>query len=253
MIAALLIGRGGSVGLPNKNVYPILNRPLMSYPLLAALNSKFVDEIYVSTDSKKIEEVGKNFNVNIIKRPPELATSDALVEDVFTHGYNYIKDEKKKEIEFLVILMCNAPMILPQTIDKGIEILRKDKTIDSAVTVSGYNMFSPIRARRVEADGSLKPFIPFEQFKFKIDSNRQKQDTVYFHDCGVSVVRPNCIENIKEGLLPQKWMGKKIYPLVQKGSPGLDIDYKYELALAEYWLREKGFTEKDLQYKQKQR
>ena len=119
MIAALLIGRGGSVGLPNKNVYPILNRPLMSYPLLAALNSKFVDEIYVSTDSKKIEEVGKNFNVNIIKRPPELATSDALVEDVFTHGYNYIKDEKKKEIEFLVILMCNAPMILPQTIERN--------------------------------------------------------------------------------------------------------------------------------------
>ncbi len=96
MIAALLIGRGGSVGLPNKNVYPILNRPLMSYPLLAALNSKFVDEIYVSTDSKKIEEVGKNFNANIIKRPAELATSDALVEDVFTHGYNYIKDKKKK-------------------------------------------------------------------------------------------------------------------------------------------------------------
>jgi len=51
MIIAILIGRDGSVGIPKKNVYPILNRPLMSYPLLAAQNSKFVDEVYVSTDS----------------------------------------------------------------------------------------------------------------------------------------------------------------------------------------------------------
>ena len=46
----------------------------------------------------------------------------------------------------------------------------------------------------------------YEQFNFKIDSNRQKQDTVYFHDCGASVLRPKCIENIENGLLPQKWM-----------------------------------------------
>lgn len=247
MIMALLIGRGGSVGFPNKNVFPILKRPLMSYPLLAALNAKFVDELYVSTDCNKIENVAKKFDVHIIKRPPELATSDSLVEDVFTHGYKYVKDELKKEIELVVILMCNAPMILPSTIDKGIEILRKNKAVDSAVTVSGYNMFSPIRARRVEEDGLLHPFIPFDKFKFKIDSNRQKKDTVYFHDCGVSVVRPSCLENINEGLLPQKWMGKKIHPLIQEG--GLDIDYPYEVPIAEGWLKRNGFTEKELPYK----
>ncbi len=247
MIMALLIGRGGSVGFPNKNVHPILNRPLMSYPLLAALNSKYVDELYVSTDCKKIEGVAKNFKANIIKRPAELATSNSLVEDVFTHGYKYVKNELKKKIEFIVILMCNAPMILPSTIDEGIEVLRKNKNIDSAVTVSGYNMFTPIRARKIEDDGLLHPFIPFDKFKFKIDSNRQKKDGVYFHDCGVSVVRPHCLENIHEGLLPQKWMGKKIHPLVQEG--GLDIDYEYELPIAEGWLRRKGFTENKLPYK----
>ena len=162
MIMALLIGRGGSVGFPNKNVYPILNRPLMSYPLLAALNAKFVDELYVSTDCNKIENVAKKYDANIIKRPSELATSEALVEDVFQHGYNYVKNELKKEIELIVILMCNAPMILPSTIDEGIEVLRKNKNIDSAVTVSGYNMFTPIRARRIDKDGLLHPFIPFD-------------------------------------------------------------------------------------------
>ena len=60
MILALLIGRGGSVGLPNKNILPILGRPMMAYPLLAAKSSKNVNEIYLSTDSKKIINVGKN-------------------------------------------------------------------------------------------------------------------------------------------------------------------------------------------------
>ena len=141
--------------------------------------------------------------------------------------------------------MCNAPMILPNTIDEGINTLRKEKNIDSAVTVSAYNMFTPIRARRVK-DGLLEPFVPLDQFNFKIDSNRQKADMVYFHDCGVSVVRPECIENYKEGLLPQKWMGRKIFPLIQQG--GLDVDYEYEIPIVEGWLKSNGFRKK-LPYK----
>ena len=77
--------------------------------------------------------------------------------------------------------MCNAVSVLPETIDKGVEILRSKKDFDSAITVTGFNMFSPIRARKVAKDGSLIPFVPFENFNFKVDSNRQKKDTVYFH------------------------------------------------------------------------
>jgi CMP-N-acetylneuraminic acid synthetase len=246
----LLIGRGGSIGFPNKNTYRILNRPLMSYPLLAALNSKYLDKLYVSTDCNKIKKVTKTYkSVSIINRPTKLATSTALVDDVFVHAYNHVKNNLNRKIEFVVILMCNAPMILPSTIDKGIKFLRKNKKFDSAVTVSDYSMFSPIRARKIDKEGSLKPFIPFKNFKFKIDSNRQKKNAVYFHDCGVSVVRPECLEKISIGLLPQKWMGKKIYPLKQEG--GLDIDYAYELPLAENWLKQKGFTKKKLPYKLK--
>ena len=246
MIMALLIGRAGSVGFPNKNVYPILGRPLMSYPLLAALHSKYIDEVFVSTDCENIKNEAKNYNVTIIDRPKELATSEALVEQVFKHGYSYVKNELNKDIELIVILMCNAPMILPRTIDEGVDILRKNKNIDSAVTVSEYSMFTPIRARKVE-DGLLQPFMPLDKFNFRIDSNRQKAEMVYFHDCGTSVVRPECIENYSQGLLPQKWMGHKISPLIQQG--GLDIDYEYELPIAEGWLKKNGFTEKKLPYK----
>lgn len=249
MIVGILIGRGGSVGLPNKNILPILNRPMMTYPLMAAKNSKFVDEIFVSSDSAEILKIAKKFNVKTIDRPKKLATSDATVEDVFVHAYEFIKKQSKKKIEFIVILMCNAVSILPDTIDQGIDILRSKKKFDSAVTVSGYNMFSPIRARKIGKDGSLVPFVPFDQFKFKVDSNRQKQDTVYFHDCGASVIRTKCLDEIKDGLLPQKWMGKRIYPLVQDGV--LDVDYEYELKIAENWLKSKGFTKNKLPYKLK--
>ena len=249
MIVGILIGRGGSVGLPNKNILPILKRPLMAYPLMAAQNSQFVDEIFVSTDSQEIMDISKKFNAKTIRRPKELATSEATVEDVFVHAYEFIKKQSIEKIELVVILMCNAVSVLPDTIDKGIDILRSKKDFDSAVTVSGYNMFSPIRARKIDNDGSLIPFIPFNQFNFKVDSNRQKQDTVYFHDCGGSIIRPKCLENIKEGLLPQPWMGKKIYPLKQEGV--LDVDYPYEIPLAENWLRTNGFTEEKLPYKLK--
>ena len=250
MIIAMLIGRDGSVGIPKKNVYPILNRPLMSYPLLAAQNSKFVDEVYVSTDSSEIIEVGKSLGAKIINRPKELATSEAIVEDVYVHAYEHIKSEEKEEIEFIVLLMCNAISILPETIDKGIEILREKDDFDSAVTVSGYNMFTPVRARKIADDGSLVPFASLDMFDFKIDYNKQKQDTVYFHDCGASIIRPKCLDNINEGLLPQKWMGKKIYPLVQDGV--LDVDLPYELPMAENWLKTNNFTKDKLPYKIKE-
>ena len=249
MIVAILIGRDGSVGIPKKNVHSILNRPLMSYPLLAAQNSKFVDEVYVSTDSKDIIAVGKSLGAKIIDRPKELATSEAIVEDAYVHAYEFIKNKTKEEIELVVLLMCNAVSILPETIDKGIETLREKNDFDSAVTVSGYNMYTPVRARKIAEDGSLISFVPLEMFNFKIDSNRQKQDTVYFHDCGVSIVRPKCLENISEGLLPQKWMGKKIYPLVQEGV--LDVDLPYELPIAENWLKTNNFTQDKLPYKLK--
>ena len=59
MIIALLLGREGSEGFPGKNLYPVLGRPLMEYPLLAAIESASVDEVYVSTDSKKIKDIAK--------------------------------------------------------------------------------------------------------------------------------------------------------------------------------------------------
>ncbi len=238
MITALLIGRKGSVGFPGKNLYPVLGRPLAHYPMSAAKHSKFIDKVYLSTDCEGLMRLAEENNIEIIKRPEELCSNEARGLDVFVHGYRIIKKRNKdKNIELVVLMFCNAATILSETIDAGIAALRENPDYDSAVTVSRYNMYSPIRARKIGEDGLLYPFVPFELFgdPAKFDCNRDSQGDVWFADVSVSVVRPHCLDNIEEGLLPQKWMGRKIYPLKQWG--GIDIDYEWQIGQVEYWLK----------------
>jgi CMP-N-acetylneuraminic acid synthetase len=251
MIAAILMGRKGSLGFPNKNLYPILGRPATLYPLLAAKYAVFIDHIYVTTDDERIMQIGQGLGAEIIIRPPELATVEALGEHVFVHAYQTIKKaqaERGKEVELLVLLLCNAATIVAETIDNGIAILRDHPEYDSAVTVSSYNMWSPLRARKVDEDGLLQPFVPFESFgdPKTLSCDRDSQGDVWFADMGVSIVRPRCLEKLEEGLLPQKWMGQKIYPLYQWG--GCDIDYEWQVPGVEFWLRKHGFSEKETPY-----
>jgi len=248
VIAALLLGREGSTGFPGKNVYPVLGRALMEYPLLAALNSKLVDKVYVSTDSARIKGIGIKHKAEIIDRPDYLCTDDALGEDAYVHGYHYIKKDSKEKIEFMVLLFCNAPCVLPEQINTGIEVLRSNLHYDSAVTVSKYNMFSPVRARKIGKDGLLCPFIPFKNYPkgMQISCDRDAQGDAYFADVCLSIVRPHCLEDIEKGILPQKWMGRKIYPIKQWG--GLDVDYEWQIPQVEYWLKKHGFSKEGVPY-----
>lgn len=243
MICALLLGREGSTGFPGKNVRPVLGRPLVTYPLCAALGAAAVDRVYVSTDSAALKRIAGELGARVIDRPAHLASASALGEDVFVHGYQVIRDELAlagDTIELMVLLFANAPMIGSATIDEGIRVLRERPELDSAVSVSRYNMWSPLRARRVGADGLLHPFVPFEAFgdPATLNCDRDSQGDVWFADMGVSVVRPACLEHVEDGLLPQRWMGRRIHPLKQWG--GLDVDYEWQLPQVEFWLRAHG-------------
>ena len=248
MIPALILGRDGSTGFPGKNTYPILGRPMMAYPIMAAKAANNVDEIYVSTDSDSIKRIARELDAKIIERPPELATKEALGEDAYAHGYRYIKDASEEKIEYVVLLFCNAPTILSQTIDEGIRALQENPTLDSAVTVSPYNMWSPIRARKLDQDGLLQPFVPLNVFGDlkAVNCDRDSQGDVYYADMSVSIVRPRCLEDLDYGVLPQRWMGRRIYPLKQWGA--CDIDFKSQVPGAEYWLNEHGFSDSKTPY-----
>ena len=92
MICALMLGRDGSRGFPGKNTFPVLGRPLMAYPILAAKGTPQVARVYVSTDSPNIKKVAADYGARVIDRPAELCTPQALGEDAFAHGYRVIRD-----------------------------------------------------------------------------------------------------------------------------------------------------------------
>ena len=245
MIAALILGRGGSTGLPGKNVRPIVGRPLMSYPIMAAQHSKHIDRIYLSTDDDAIREVGTGMGAEFIERPPELATKEALAEDAFIHGYKEICRRAGEEPEFLVLLFCNGATVLASQIDEGIDRLMADTTLDSAVTASSYNMWSPLRARKVDERGRLVPFIDPSFFGDAVNCDRSSQGDTWYADCSMFVVRPHCMDKAN-GDPPFHWLGREVHPILQWG--GLDIDFHWQVPIVEHWLKEHGFTEEKTPY-----
>jgi len=238
MIVSLLTGRKNSKGFPNKHFCKLGDNVLSYYPMEAAVKCREIDKRYISTDDDKLIDMAINFNIEVINRPSYLATDEALSEDVFVHALDIIKERNPNEtIDIVVLLMCNAPCITYKTLSRGIKILRNNPDIDSAITVSKYNMWSPIRARKIGEDGLLHPFVLFDKFDNMDDFNcdRDSQGDCWFADMGASIVKTRCIENIKSGLLPQKWMGHKIYPLQQK--LGLDVDYVWQVHQMKDWLK----------------
>lgn len=245
MIVALLLGRQGSIGFPGKNTIQVHEKPLMAYPLIAAKGSKYIDKIFVSTDSEEIKAIGEKYGAIFIQRPPELCTKEALGEDAYRHGYFWIRKNYSTDLELLVLLFCNAATVTSSLIDEGIVALRKNPEVDSAVTVSCYNMWSPLRARKINSDGLLEPFVPIETFgdPKTLSCDRDSQGDVWFADMGVSIVRPRCLQHMESGLLPQKWMGQKIYPIKSWG--GLDLDFEWQLPQVEYWLKKNGLEQSE--------
>lgn len=238
MIIAILIGRKGSRGFKGKNTVKLFGKACCEYPLLAARKSRYVKHIFVSTDCPKIKKISKKYKVNFIDRPKKLATSKALGEDVFKYTFDKIITKiPVKKIKLVVLLMANAPTISSRMIDVGIKKLLDNKKYDSAVSTSIYNMWSPLRARKLKKNGTLMPFVPFKTFgnPKTLNCDRDSQGNVFFADMSVSVVRPKCLIEMDKGLLPQKWMGKKITPIISWG--GCDIDFSWQLPLVKYWLK----------------
>mgnify|MGYP006086255163 CR=1 FL=1 len=230
-IFALLIGKKNSTGFPGKNVMDINGLPSCEYGFQAAKRLQ-INEIFVSTDCPIIAKIGKKYSAHHIERPQNLATPDALTEDVLTHAYQeIIKLNKKPDI--IVLLFANNPAISISLVEKGIKKLLEDESYDSAFSVSKYNMFSPTRARKL-LDEQIHSFIPLDLIG-NVNSIRSSQGDVYFCDLSVQVIRGKVFENMSEGMQPFQWMGKKSYPL--KNSYGFDIDEEWQKTAIEVWLK----------------
>ncbi|MBI4506628.1 MAG: cytidylyltransferase [Chloroflexi bacterium] len=243
MIAGLLIGKHLSMGCPGKNVRPILGRPMTEYGFIAAKHSRCVQRMFVSTDSPHIAEIGRQYGAEHIERPPELATPDALTEDALVHAYREMVRRAGQHIDIVALFFANAPTIPPGLVDKGIEVLLDDSSLDSAFSVTKYNMWSPVRARRLDSGNLIQPYVDLDLLggPERLSSIRGAEGDCYFVDLAVQVLRDRCFLEMDEGHLPFKWMGKRSHALIS--DYGFDIDYEWQIPVIEQWLREHGFTE----------
>lgn len=237
MICSLILGRKGSVGFPGKNLYEVNGHPLAWFPMNAAVKTPEIDCHFISTDDPDLMRLGTEMGFEVIERPSHLATSSALGDDAYKHGYQHICTLLGRKPDLLVLLFCNAPTVNPSLISKGIKLLHENPNADSAVTVSRYNMFSPVRARKIADDGTLQPYIPFEHHpnSASINCDRDSQGDVWFADVAVSVVRPSNLDNLEQGLLPQRWMGRNILPIYNEA--GLDMDYEWQVGQVDWWVK----------------
>ena len=248
MNVGLIIGKHLSMGYPGKNVRPLLGRPMVEYAFLAAKYAKRLSRIFTSTDAPHIAEIGYKYGAEHISRPPELATPDALTEDALKHAFKEMQKRTDGQVRTVCLLFANAPTIKPGDIDHAIEILEDQASYDSVITVCKYNMWSPLRARRIDEDGFLRPYIELDKIGDvkQMSSIRGGEGDTYFCDLAVQVLRDRCFIDMDEGQLPFKWMGKSSYALTT--DYGFDIDHEWQIPVVEYWLREHGFSEASTPY-----
>ena len=121
----LILARGGSKGIPNKNIQMLSGMPMISYSINAAKYSN-IDEVWVSTDSPHIRSVAKSYGANVLDRPDELASDTSPSEDSLLHFAENV------DFDRLVFIQPTSPLIRPKYIDAGLEMMGKYDSVFSA-------------------------------------------------------------------------------------------------------------------------
>jgi CMP-N,N'-diacetyllegionaminic acid synthase len=134
-ILAIIPARGGSKGLPRKNIKELNGKPLIAYTIEAAQKSKYIDRIIVSTEDKEIEKVSKNWEAEVpYLRPKEMAIDTSSVVDCIIHMMNWLKDKEDYKPDYICLLQCTSPLRAGCDIDGAIEKLF-ETNMDGVVSV----------------------------------------------------------------------------------------------------------------------
>lgn len=108
-IAAIIPARGGSKGIPRKNLRRVGGIPLIGRAVLAAKGSRWVQQVFVSTEDAEIAVVAQQYGADVIWRPADLATDTASSESVLLHALDEIERKWAKQVDVLVFIQCTSP------------------------------------------------------------------------------------------------------------------------------------------------
>ena len=168
-VLAITLARGGSKSIYKKNIALLKNKPLISYTINAALDSKYIDEYIISTDDKEIADVAESLGATIpFLRPENLSSDTASSADALIHAVNAYEEITKKKYDYIIELMCTNPFKSGEMIDDIISTLDRNEKADAVITVERLLDHHPARIKKIE-NGYIRDFCVEEE----LESRRQ--------------------------------------------------------------------------------
>lgn len=224
-ILAIIPARGGSKGIPHKNIMKICKKPLIAYSIEAAKESKYIDYILVSTDDTCIKEVSLSYGAKVpFLRPDEISTDRAKSIDVVLHGIDYLK-EHNENFDYVILLQPTSPLRTSDDIDTAIEsVIEADK--DSLISVCECSE-NPILMRTIERE-KLKPVLEFNGDNLR----RQELPTFYVFNGAIYINKVDMLQNKKE------FVDENTMPFIMDSTRSIDIDNMIDAKIAEMILKE---------------
>lgn len=224
-ILGIITARGGSKGIPRKNVIPIGGKPLIGWTIEAALASRYIDRLILSSDDPEIIRVAKSFGCDApFERDASLATDTASSADVVEDALRRVPG-----YEYFVLLQPTSPLRLAEDIDACVE-KGVGAAADSCVSVTEAEQ-SPYWMYRKREDGSLEPLLSAP----KGTSRRQDLPKSLVLNGAIYVVSTNAF------LAERKFLFKGSLSYEMPASRSLDIDTELDLKLFKIWYQELNY------------
>jgi CMP-N-acetylneuraminic acid synthetase len=229
-ILAIIPARGGSKGIPGKNLAGLYGKPLISYTINSALNSVNVDRIFVSTDNDAIRDTALKLGAEVpFVRPTELATDVAPMIDVLKHVLSWYQSQSA-DLEALILLQPTSPFRTSKHIDDSVDLFRSRKADSVVSVVEVPHQFNPTSVMRADDNG----FLVIENGFSGMPTRRQDKPKFYARNGpSVLVCSPDII---KKGSL----YGDRCFPYLMSPEDSLDIDYPNDLVIAENILKNRA-------------
>ncbi len=225
-ILGVITARGGSKGIPGKNIKPILGKPLIAYTIEAAKSSRFLTRCIVSTDDAAIAAVARKHGADVsFMRPTELAQDKSTSIEVMQHALKWFKENLGEEYDYAVILQPTSPLRTGEDIDASIR-LAEEKKADSVMSMVELQDFAAKKIKKIQ-DGLIVPYFENEG---SAPSRRQDLTPAYRRNCAIYLTKTECI-------MRGDLFGTVSVPYIMPEERSVDINKPVDFELAEFWLK----------------
>jgi len=243
-VLCLIIARGGSQRVPNKNIRPLAGRPLIAYSIEAAKRSRYVNRIIVSTDSDAIAEtVVKEGAESPFRRPAEISQSHSTELEAVEHTLTWLRDHESYEPDLVALLRPTTPFRKSETIDAAIELLLKDPSAHCVRTVKLCSEH-PHKMWVMEREGQrIRSFVPLEHKLPEAHTLAYHLlPIVYVQNASMDILRPSNIWQLRSTT------GTEVIPLVMDEMESVDINSAVDFLLAEIIMGQRTHSDQKSQF-----